>query len=68
MVMVFDQQNAGRYDQFLFFSSTCAVISGMLQGSVLGPLLFLVYTSVIESVRCGNTALQLCADDAKLYS
>jgi hypothetical protein len=34
----------------------------------LGPILFLIYVDDIDSVCCGNTALQLFADDAKLYS
>jgi hypothetical protein len=50
------------------FSPTCSVISGVPQGSVLGPLLFLVYINDIDSVCCGSTKLQLFADDAKLYS
>jgi hypothetical protein len=50
------------------FSPVCDVISGVPQGSVLGPILFLIYVNDIDSVCCGNTALQLFADDAKLYS
>jgi hypothetical protein len=38
------------------------------QGSVLGPLLFIVYINDIDTVYCGKTVLQLFADDAKLYS
>jgi hypothetical protein len=34
----------------------------------LGPILFLIYVNDIDSVCCVNTALQLFADDAKLYS
>jgi hypothetical protein len=49
------------------FSPVCDVISGVPQGSVLGPMLFLIYVIDIDSVCCGNTALQLFADDAKLY-
>jgi ribonuclease P/MRP protein subunit RPP40 len=38
------------------------------QGSVLGPLLFIVFINNIDTVCCGKTVLQLFADDAKLYS
>jgi hypothetical protein len=34
---------------------------------VLGPLLFILYISDIDSVCCGHTKLQLFADDAKLW-
>ena len=44
------------------------VISGIPQGSVLGPILFLIYINDIDSVCCGDSHLQLFADDAKLYS
>ena len=40
----------------------------MPQGSVLGPILFLVYINDVESVCCGTSKLQLFADDVKLYS
>jgi hypothetical protein len=50
------------------FSSFSKVISGVPQGSVLGPILFLIYINDIDRVCCGNTHLQLFADDAKLYS
>ena len=44
------------------------ILSGVPQGSVLGPVLFLIYINDIDSVCCGNTHLLLFADDAKLYS
>jgi hypothetical protein len=44
------------------------VISDVPQGSVLGPILFLIYINDIDSVCCGDSHLQLFADDAKLYS
>ena len=50
------------------FSPVHAVLSDVPQGSVLSPILFLVYTNNIDYVFCGNTTLQLFADDAKLYS
>jgi hypothetical protein len=50
------------------FSPFCNVISGVPQGSVLGPILFLIYVNDLSTVCCGNTVLQLFADDAKLYS
>jgi Reverse transcriptase (RNA-dependent DNA polymerase) len=50
------------------YSSFNKVISGVPQGSVLGPILFLLYINDTDSVCCGHTKLQLFADDAKLYS
>jgi ribonuclease P/MRP protein subunit RPP40 len=49
-------------------SSFNRVISGVPQGSVLGPILFLLFINDIDSVCCGNAKLQLFADDAKIYS
>jgi ribonuclease P/MRP protein subunit RPP40 len=51
-----------------FYSPIRSVISGVPQGSVLGPILFIIYVNDIDSVCCGDTSLQLFADDAKLYS
>ena len=43
-----------------------AVKSGVPQGSVLGPLLFLIYVSDISDAVSGNVIL--FANDTKLYS
>ena len=50
------------------FSSVCEVVSGVPQGSVLGPILFLIYINDIEKVCMGSCLLKLFADDLKLYS
>ena len=47
------------------FSDELPVASGVPQGSVLGPILFLLYVNyVINDVRC---PLKIFADDIKLY-
>jgi hypothetical protein len=50
------------------FSSLTDVVSGVPQGSVLGPILFLMFINDIVSSCCGNTAVKLFADDVKLFS
>ena len=48
-------------------SVTNQVISGVPQGSVLGPLLFLVYINDVTRAIEGNGQLSLYADDILLY-
>ena len=48
-------------------SSVINVESGVPQGSVLGPLLFLLFINDIEHVCNLDTKLKLFADDCKLY-
>ena len=49
-------------------SESTTVISGVLQGSVLGPLLFLIYIDSITSVPLSEgSKISLYADDMMLY-
>ena len=53
------------------FSSFCDITSGVPQGSVLGPLLFVIYIdNLVEICEPSNIRgdLHLYADDAKVYS
>ena len=45
-----------------------AVTSGVPQGSVIGPLMFLMYIDDISSVCSVNSTVNLFADDAKIHS
>ena len=48
-------------------SNSQAVVSGVPQGSVLGPLLFLIYIDGICGVKVSDGTLILFADDLLLY-
>ena len=50
------------------FSDPMPVLSGIPQGSVVGPLLFLVYMDDVTQVVSKFTKVSLFADDAKFYS
>ena len=47
------------------YSNASNVISGIPQGSILGPLLFIIYINELPEICTSN--LYLYADDAKLY-
>ena len=44
------------------------VTSGVPQGSVLGPILFIIYVNDLEDVLSNKATFKLFADDLKLYS
>ena len=50
------------------FSSVTNVLSGVPQGSVLGPVLFLIFINDVTSICIGESKLKLFADDIKLYT
>jgi len=50
------------------FSSACYVISGVPQGSVLGPVLFIIYVNDIYDIIPIVVTVKLFADDTKIYS
>ena len=47
-------------------SSTCDVSSGVPQGSVIGPTLFLIYIN--DLADCVNSGIRLFADDTVIYN
>jgi len=50
------------------FSDIAALISGVVQGSGIGPLMFLVYINELAAILdCYRIKIKLFADDAKLY-
>ena len=48
-------------------SSTLQVVSGVPQGSVLGPLLFVVYLNDVADCISGGSKINLFADDIALF-
>ena len=49
------------------YSKWANVISGIPQGSILGPLLFIIYINELPDICDSGSQLFLYADDAKIY-
>jgi hypothetical protein len=50
-------------------SASCKLVSGVVQGSVIGPLLFLTFINeLIEIMERYGVKIKMFADDAKLYA
>ena len=49
-------------------SDPVRIISGVIQGSCIGPLLFLLYVNSLTSIFDNGVTCHLFADDVKLYA
>ena len=49
------------------FSTSLDVKSGVPHGSILGPLLFILFINDMQNVISHNTRIALCADDTKIW-
>jgi len=55
-------------NQRVIYSDYVSIPSGVIHGSVLGPLLFLLYVNDVTDIFDGNRVSKLYTDDIKLYS
>ena len=49
-------------------SNSCPLGSGVVQGSYIGPLLFVLYVNYVEKMFLNSTTTKYFADDLKLYT
>jgi hypothetical protein len=66
----FENYLSGRYQRVTVLgetSGTLPVLSGVPQGSILGPLLFLVYVNDLPHSISGESTVAMFADDTKCY-
>ena len=61
-----DRQQCTRVGDMV--SDTVKIISGVIQGSCLGPVLFVLYINSIANVLPDNVTCLLFADDVKVYT
>ena len=50
------------------FSTIKDVLSGVIQGSCLGPILFILFINDISTICVNNSHCKLYGDDLKLYT
>ena len=50
------------------FSRSTDIVSGVSQGSVLGPLLFVIFVNDLSDILPPKIKMKLFADDVKLYT
>jgi hypothetical protein len=66
----FENYLSGRYQRVTVLgetSGTLPVLSGVPQGSILGPLLFLVYVNDLPHSILGESTVAMFADDTKCF-